>query len=692
MTNSDTPPEKELGGYRLGKVLGRGAMGVVYRGMDASSGQEVAIKTLRPDLLSSDERDTLLQRFLHEANISKSLRHENIIHVIDSGQEGEDVFMAMELVLGKELKELLASGSSIDLDRAEALFARLLSALSYSHKQGIIHRDIKPANILLVGSDGVKVMDFGIARIESSEMTQAGAMLGTPSYMSPEQVIGEKVDRRTDIYSTGVILYQLLTGRKPFQGSLTQVMQQVLNNVPPAPSAVNVRVSRAFDSVVARSMAKERDGRFQDAGEFSAALAEAFSYAREEEEANEATVLMDTDATMLDDGTMLADMNGPETISRLGKEIRELLQTGLDDTFSDSTVHNCQALLNEYVESAVEASGGSLPPADPRLAAVLERDCSVFADTVLPSLKELIISGAPLPGKQPSLDDRSDWMGCIDMFMTLVRTLENLGRPGNGATLGMAVRSELLNASMMYTGQINAMLFSPDHLELVKIAADFMRLDILEWGLEVLGGNMEMQQIANQINMLSGQVLKRVSAAIRDFIESRDALARFDVASLLYQIEELIVIGERTLETQDDAGYQKTLGRDIVIEFIDATRLLVNVSAEELMKAASDTESNGAEFAAKLRQLGGLFLFTTRLDDEVCREQLIELSKAIRDAVEALVPIVETGLNTTDDDAASLRQDQLTAIWELAESLGWSNLSGRLLSHVRDGMLHQSDE
>ncbi|WP_320170660.1 serine/threonine-protein kinase [Maridesulfovibrio sp.] len=686
MDNSCPNEGRSLGGYRLGPILGRGAMGVVYKGFAPSSGMEVAVKTLRPDLLASGERDRVLERFLHEAAISKSLRHENIIHVLDSGQDGVDVFMAMELVLGRELKEALDSGKPMDLDRIEILFSKVLAALSYSHEKGIIHRDIKPSNILLVDSGNVKVMDFGIARVESSEMTQAGAMLGTPSYMSPEQVIGECVDRRTDIYSAGVVLYQLLTGKKPFQGSLTQIMQQVLSTVPAAPSSVNIRVSRAFDSIIARSMAKERDGRFLSAKEFSDALADAFACAREED-LNDVTVFVDMDATVLDDGTMLASMPAPEALSDLGTRMKELLQKGLDKEFSDCLVSECRKLADDYVNTVLAASGGSMPPADPRLSAVLERDCSVFGDCVLPRVKELILEGAPLPGKSLCLNDRSDWMGCIDIFTALSKTLEDLGRPGVGEALARVVRAELLGACMMYAGHINTYLFSPDHLEITRIAADFMRLDILQWGVEELGGEMEVRQISNQVQMFSGQVLKRVAAAIREFTHGGDMMSRFDVANFMCQIDELIVVAERTLDADGACGYQLSMGREIVIDFIAAAEGLVEIYAAELLGEVSAPDAKLSAFTAKLKQLARLFLFATHLDDEECRTQVLHLAGAVRQSVEALVPVVESVLADAVDEQASLHQNQLTAIWETAESLGWSELNARLLIYMRNEIL-----
>jgi len=265
-----------LGKYELRAVLGKGAMGTVYDGFDPLIARQVAIKTVR--LPAPDDHEALeeLARFRREAQAAGRLSHPNIVGVFDYGETPDLAYIVMEFVDGATLKHLTDKHERFELPEIVRLMTELMAGLQYSHDRGVVHRDIKPANIMLTKKGEVKIADFGIARIESSSMTQAGTMLGTPSYMSPEQFMGATVDARTDIYSSGVLLYQLLTGEKPFEGGLTAIMHKVLNTDPPPPSALAVTVSPAFDAVVKKAMAKRPEDRFASASEFAGAVRAAF--------------------------------------------------------------------------------------------------------------------------------------------------------------------------------------------------------------------------------------------------------------------------------------------------------------------------------------------------------------------------------------------------------------------------------
>lgn len=265
-----------LGKYELRHVLGKGAMGTVYEGFDPIIARRVAIKTVRlPDAEDLEAQDELA-RFKREAQAAGRLSHPNIVGVFDYGETPELAYIVMEFVDGTTLKHIVDKKERFELAEIVRLMDGLMAGLQFSHDRGVTHRDIKPANIMLTQAGEVKIADFGIARIESSSMTQAGTMLGTPSYMSPEQFMGQTVDSRTDIYSSGVMLYQLLTGEKPFEGGLTAIMHKVLNTEPPPPSALSVTVPAAFDAVVKKAMAKRPEDRFASATEFSRALRDAF--------------------------------------------------------------------------------------------------------------------------------------------------------------------------------------------------------------------------------------------------------------------------------------------------------------------------------------------------------------------------------------------------------------------------------
>ena len=261
-----------IGKYEIRRELGRGAMGVVYEGFDPMIKRIVALKTIRADQLVGEQAETMIARFRREAQAAGRLSHPNIVSIYEIGEDEGVWYIAMEFVRGRELKNYFEGNERFTTADIVRVMTKILDALGYSHRLGVIHRDIKPANVILLEDGGVKVADFGIAHIESSNMTQAGTVLGTPSYMSPEQIMGLPVDGRSDLFSAGVILYQFLTGERPFSGSATATMHKVLEEDPLPPSRFNVQVPGAMDAVVRKALAKRPDERYQTADEFAAAL------------------------------------------------------------------------------------------------------------------------------------------------------------------------------------------------------------------------------------------------------------------------------------------------------------------------------------------------------------------------------------------------------------------------------------
>jgi serine/threonine protein kinase len=281
----------KLGKYLIRRELGKGAMGVVYEGFDPVIERVVAIKTILPQQLSSDEAQGVLARFKREAQAAGRLNHPNIVGIYDYGEViAEDdhtivappagapandqrvAYIAMEFVKGRELRDYFEANERFALSEVQRIMGEMLGALAHAHANGVVHRDMKPANLIVLDDGTIKVADFGIARVEKSELTQAGTVMGTPSYMSPEQFMGQTVDGRSDIFSCGVILYQFLTGEKPFTGNTTTIMYKVLREDPLAPSMLNVALPAAFDGVVRKAMAKNPDERYQTAQEFSDAI------------------------------------------------------------------------------------------------------------------------------------------------------------------------------------------------------------------------------------------------------------------------------------------------------------------------------------------------------------------------------------------------------------------------------------
>jgi serine/threonine-protein kinase len=275
---------KKLGRYELLRVLGKGAMGVVYEGRDPNLDRRVAIKTVKVENLSDEAAAEYEHRFRTEARSAARLQHPNIVSVYDSDRDADNAFLVMEYIQGEDLKHHLDSGARYSLEQSLKMVRDLLAALDYAHRQGIVHRDIKPANLLLEPGGRLKLTDFGVARIQDSgEATRTqGSMVGTLKYMAPEQVQGQKIDARADLFSVGVVLYQLLTDKRPFDGDNDfTIIQQIIGHTPPPPSAFNARLPAAIDAVVARALAKNRDERFATARDFAAALQSAIRRAED---------------------------------------------------------------------------------------------------------------------------------------------------------------------------------------------------------------------------------------------------------------------------------------------------------------------------------------------------------------------------------------------------------------------------
>ena len=270
--------KQTIGKYEIIEELGRGSMGVVYKGRDPNINRLVAIKTIKKELLDVHGRDHLLTRLKREAQAAGGLSHPNIVVVYDYGEDHDTAYIAMAFVEGKDLKCFFDDDEVLSEQRIVEIMSELLDALSHAHKHNIIHRDIKPANIIVMPDGHIKVTDFGIARMESSELTMTGTALGTPNYMSPEQCHGQTIDGRADIFSAGVILYQFLTREKPFDGhSYPSIMHKILNVDSIPPSKINPMISREFDAIVAKALAKRPEDRYQTADEFIIAIQGAIS-------------------------------------------------------------------------------------------------------------------------------------------------------------------------------------------------------------------------------------------------------------------------------------------------------------------------------------------------------------------------------------------------------------------------------
>ena len=267
----DTYMKPTLGRYEIVSELGRGAMGIVYKGEDPKIRRTVAIKTVRLSDFDEDIVDEMKERFFREAESAGLLTHPNIVTIYDAGEEHDLAYIAMEFLNGSDLEEYTKKGNLLPVKKTLSIVAQVAEALEYAHTKGIVHRDIKPANIMKINqTEEIKVTDFGIAKISASSRTKTGVIMGTPSYMSPEQVSGKKVDSRSDIFSLGVVLFEMLCGKKPFNGDdMTSLMYMIAKERHPSIKAINPKIPAIIEKVVDKALEKEVNKRYQNAGKMA---------------------------------------------------------------------------------------------------------------------------------------------------------------------------------------------------------------------------------------------------------------------------------------------------------------------------------------------------------------------------------------------------------------------------------------
>ncbi len=267
---------RRLGRFEITGVLGEGAMGKIFAGFDPAINRKVAIKTIRPlPGLSPSGNAKMRQRFLHEARAAGALNHPNIVTIYHADEAGPYSYLVMELLEGKTLEEIIQAEAPLPLGRTLDILLPICDALQYAHQHGVVHRDLKPANVMLTRGGAAKLMDFGVAHIFSSKLTLAGALLGTPSYMSPEQMLGEKVDGRSDIFALGIVAYEMATRTPPFLAdTMAAISHRIVSGAFVPPSALNTRVPPAFDEVIQKALQKDKTARYQTAMDFAIALAQ----------------------------------------------------------------------------------------------------------------------------------------------------------------------------------------------------------------------------------------------------------------------------------------------------------------------------------------------------------------------------------------------------------------------------------
>ena len=265
---------KSFGRYQVLGVLGRGSMGVVYKAKDPVIGRLLAVKSVPETLgLDTGKKQEYVKRLIQEAKAAGNLQHPNIVTIFDAGESELGPFIAMEYLDGVTLKEVLSSGKKLTIPQLVEIVRQVGEGLDYVHQRDIVHRDIKPANLMIVENNLIKIMDLGIARLPFSDLTREGRLVGSPSYMSPEQLQGEKLDGRSDLFSLTVVVYQAATGKKPFPGqNIQEICWRIIHDEWVPASKVEPEVSPEFEAVLHKGLAKKREDRFQNGKEMFEAM------------------------------------------------------------------------------------------------------------------------------------------------------------------------------------------------------------------------------------------------------------------------------------------------------------------------------------------------------------------------------------------------------------------------------------
>lgn len=644
------------GRYAIEGVLGQGAMSVVYRATDSRSGRPVALKLLRSELLAAAERHSVLARFHREADIGLRLDHPNIVRVYDQGEFSGSPYLAMELIGGRDLKAAMEAEAP-EGAQAVALMLGVLDALDYAHRHGVVHRDIKPANIVVQEDGTPKLTDFGIAQISQSDLTQTGEVLGTPAYMAPEVLRGEAADARSDLFSTGVVLYYLLAGRRPFSGSVATVMQQILFVDPAPPSQSNPQLPPPFDRLILRALAKAPQDRYPDAGSFAGALRQALSLMAAAD--RPASVARHRDAPAAAFRT--AGPGRDALLTVMAEALRDLAGMPLDE-------HRLAA-IEGWLAAWQSGSGG---------------DASRWQELLLSAgiepLAGLIVGSVPAP-RAAADGQRRDWMPMVRLFAALSRALAGTPAADRTRMAASRIAFDLSSRFFVYSGVLNQELMGADNPDMMTLSLDFLRLEVLQHALEELGAEAELHSARNAMLMFVVQVMRKVNQIMRACTDGNDGLARFGVAVILSNIEELIVIAGRLFELNAAAGGAGPAGsvpREVVAEFIAAAGRFATLSVEELRGEVASGEGTAESFAARLRGVGALYLFATRLVAEDCAPLMRGLVNDLYGLVAGLT--ADLGTAALHDTGARAR---LAALAEMAGTLRWGEVERMALTALR---------
>ncbi|MGP1254674.1 MAG: protein kinase domain-containing protein [Kiloniellales bacterium] len=667
-----TATPQTLEAYDVTEVLGRGAMGTVFGATRKNDGATVAIKTLSGDLLVDDERPDLIARFQSEAEIGRRLDHPGVVKVLDSGPLKAGYFLVMEWVRGTLLSDRVGRPGrpALSWQQTANTLLDLLDTLTYVHAQGVVHRDIKPSNMFLLPPESpvsIKLMDFGVARVEGSNLTQTGDLVGTPAFMSPEQLEGRAIGPASDLFSAGVLLYALLTGRRPFEGSVASIMHQVLYRRPDPPSSLTEDLPPPFDEIVARALQKDPANRYASATAFAA----------------EMRGLLQRAGAPLPHGGSAPDSQTSPSVAPTPAQAPE-------DPLTDVLQEIAAGLADRVTQRRVAALEAKLETLDKELndpAGRQEAAARLLREGLAPLL-EAVEAGAPLP-EATAAPTRQDFVFAAQAAERIAAGLRNLDSGLETAMPVQAVSGRLLQAALGFGGRLSASLAQDDDPDLVAISANLMRLDVLRDAMERLGAAGEIAALSGTQSMVASQLMLKVTSIIRRYTEGgADDLVRFSVASLLHEVEELLVLAERLVDPESEQ-----LGAPVVRDFIVQATRLAEMTVEELMQQTGQLEARS--FQGRLMQVGLIYLFAVRLDSEACRAALQDLIARVYAKLEALTEALceqlEGELGGPDDGqvTATTRTvlHQLSAVHDLAERLHWQELDQRVMRLLRDRVM-----
>ena len=630
--------------YRVLEIAGRGTSSIVYRARDAA-GTDVAVKAIREELMVESEITATLQRFDREVLIGRALLHPRIAQLLASGEHDGLPYLVMEFVAGDTFDALIRAHAPLPPAQVCDIVTKVLDALDHAHRHAVIHRDVKPANIVLRtgGSDGDDpvLMDFGIAQHGASDLTRHGELLGTPTYLAPEQLRGEPIDARADLFAVGVMLYFAVTGRRPFEGSVADIMRRICFDDPVPPSHLAPGLD-ALDQIILRALAKRPDARYRSAAAF----------------ADELRSVVFTPAPApagpVAEATRVARVaTGPVTLEELDGILARASSEGVNETLTD----HIRTLLQQVAEGdewrLAQLCGG---PSFARLA-------------------DLLLDTAPLPGRRVA--PRGHWVSGLELFRLMLR--HALYGPEAEAAGAVAAHAHYYLAAgvLAYNSEVAERLMPAEAPDLGRHALDLLRVDSISFGLARLGAVHERRLVEATGRVTAAQVVRRAAEVMQGFAAGRDPLARFDVAAMLVNVEDLVALAQRLVEDADQAAAGQT---DPVSErsiaaltaLLDAMTALVAAAGQELDEALASPDADIGRFIGDLKQMLLIHRFCIRLPGEMFHARLTRLSHLVYALVTRLGELARG-------------QARLDALYEIASAAGWKDLAGRLLTRLRRG-------